>query len=1286
MGKARAGGRPAAENPPAGSLSRVVGIGASAGGLEALQEFLSPLKPDATAFVIAQHLAPDHPSLIVELLSRDTKLTVLEAVDGARLAPGVVAIGSPNHDLTVVGDRLRLVKPAERLGPSPNVDLLFESLAQEWGDKAVAVVLSGTGSDGANGLRSVRNAGGLTMVQSPGSAGFDGMPRAAIALGSVDLVASAGELGEQLAGLTPGSGPIGDALPLAEDEAFLAITTQLKRSTGIDFSGYKDATMRRQVQRRMAILRIGDIDSYLTALDGDADEARALSNNLLVTVTAFFRDTEAFDALREQLTAYLDRPDTGEPLRVWVPGCATGEEVFSIAMLVSEILGRPTDLAQRLKIFGTDLDETSLAVARRAVYPLSAVTHIPEPLRDAYTQETSEGFRIADLLRECTVFARHDVSTDPPFPQVDLVSCRNTLIYFKAPLQERVIGILGLALRAGGLLFLGSAETLDRKLSGFRIVDADLRIFMRTDEAARSSAYSHIVPAERADRPESRRIPTTGALDGGHDHRAALLEAVLRVQGRVLLVMDDQHRLIEVVGDVGPYCRVAEGRMTGAVIPFLRPELQEEARALLLVCRANPEPVVGQSIELADTERWVHLVATRVEIGDAAYTILVFELDDVVSKAPSPGRGTEFDRELRRLEHELLVSQDTLRRSLIELQAVNEELEASSEELQAASEELQATNEELQASNEELQATNEELGILNQELTVRGDDLQSLNTDLENIQASLSQGMVIVNKELQVTRFTPVAVRVFALLASDIGRSLLTAPTTVEIPGFEAALRGVVAGGPRVSIEAGNDRTSYLVQLLPYKAPDGRRLGAIVTLTDVSEMVDLRTIAAKAFVELKDKSELLQHEATFDSVTGLVNRGHFSQLLTNSIARAQRNGTRLALAWMDLDSFKEINDEFGHESGDITLQVTSQRVIQCIRASDAVGRLGGDEIGVLLAGYGTTAELDAVLDRIVATTREAIPIDGQGIRLTASVGVALFPEDGQSAKDLMRAADAAMYEVKRHSGDGYAYFDQSMNDAAGARRVRRAAIAAAIENDEFVMHYQPVVDATTGEVWGVEALVRWQQDGNILSADQFVPFCEESGQIRALGMVTIDLVRADVDTLRAAGHHGLRIAFNMSVSQLEDAHFIDMLDQLPQPSALDGLVVEILESVFLPDHARAITTLDRLAGLGAETSIDDYGSGYSNVRLLETLAPDYIKLDRSFLSEHHAAESRAALVRSAVEISHVVGALVIAEGVETEEQGRLVTEAGVDLVQGFGVARPMPLPALLEWLRDRPAT
>ena len=380
------------------AVSRVVGVGASAGGLEALQEFLGPLTPDGSAIIVAQHLAPDHPTLLVELLSRATPFEVEEAVDGSPLRTNIVTVVPPNHDLTLVGDRLALVEAAERVGPSPSIDLLFESLAQSWGERAVGVILSGTGSDGARGLRAIRAAGGLTMVQLPESARFDGMPRAALALGNPDVVADAGELGPRLAEIPTSVGVGGAKLPPVEDGVIPQVVAQLRRSIGIDFAEYKPSTLKRQVQRRMAVRQIDVISDYVALLAAEPDEAQALKQNLLVTVTSFFRDPEAFQVLRDALGTYLARPGADEVLRVWVPGCATGEEVYSIAMIVGDLMGRPADLARRLKIFGTDLDDASLALARRAVYPASALSRIPEPLRSAYARQGGDSFQVADVL------------------------------------------------------------------------------------------------------------------------------------------------------------------------------------------------------------------------------------------------------------------------------------------------------------------------------------------------------------------------------------------------------------------------------------------------------------------------------------------------------------------------------------------------------------------------------------------------------------------------------------------------------------------------------------------------------------------------------------------------------------------------------------------------------------------------------------------------------------------------------------------------------------------------
>ncbi|MBU6244772.1 MAG: PAS domain-containing protein [Actinomycetales bacterium] len=839
-------------------MERVVAIGASAGGLEALQSFLGDLQAGAgSALLIAQHLAPGHPSLIVDLLSRATDLPVVEAIDGAALVAGQVTVIPPSVDARVVGTRIALQDRGDRPGPCPSIDLLMESIAEQWGPHAVGVILSGTGSDGAHGLRAIRGAGGCTMVQSPDSARFDGMPRAALAIGSVDLVADPADLGRRIADLSPDrDGAVGQPLPASAADMRSSITGQLRHAVGIDFSRYKESTLRRQIQRRMAVRQAADIDAYFDLLAKDPAEGQALAGNLLVTVTSFFRDPEAFDALGEHLRGYVRSLEEDRCLRVWVPGCATGEEAYSIAILIADLLGRPSDLRGRLKVFGTDLDEAGLAIARRAAYPASAISRVPEGLRSAYLRLTPDGFTIADVIRECTVFARHDVCVDPPFPRIDLISCRNTLIYFTPPLQRQVLGMFAFSLRSKGLLLLGKAENLERRTPGFDVINGDWRLFERNGDPAPLASQPAPASADRRAKARPASQGPSSAADDVLEREVELLHSLIRETGQAYLVLDDEHRLVHVVGDVADYCQIPEGRLTTAAGSFLRPELQDQARTLFLLCRADRAPVASSPIRLDDLGLDVVLTARPVPVAGTTMTALGITRLISSDHAPATIRDQDLDREIARLERELLASQDTLRRSLAELQSANEELEASSEELQASSEELQASSEELQASNEELQATNEELGTLNQQLRLRGDELQQLNADLENIQASLSQGMVIVDERLRVARFTPLAVRVFALLDTDIGQPLTIVPTTMQIPALEDALRDVVSGGPRRSLQASDGSMSYLVQVLPYRSPSGTCLGAIVTLTDVSEMVALRNAAESALAALRETAQM----------------------------------------------------------------------------------------------------------------------------------------------------------------------------------------------------------------------------------------------------------------------------------------------------------------------------------------------------------------------------------------------------------------------------------------------
>ena len=853
----------------------MVGIGASAGGLEALKVLLGQLKLQGLmAYVVAQHLAPDHPSLIVELLQRVTRLQVVTAVDGDLLRPGVVAVAPSNRDVAVRGDRLVVSDPPPRFGPSPSIDRLFESIAREWRQQGVAVVLSGTGSDGARGLAQVRAAGGLTFAQLPETARFDAMPRAAISLGGAENILETGAIGLKLNSVAENTLSLDSAGGQEmQSQTISAVLGHLKKGTGVDFSQYKESTLRRQLQRRMAIRQVADLDAYVRLLRDDAEEAPALLHNLLVNVTAFFRDPEAFDVLAQLLKDYGAPLAPQAKFRVWVPGCATGKEVYTLAMVISQVLGHPAALADRLKIFGTDLDEEALAVARRGVFPLPEAQAIPADLRCRFLDEDADQFTIKDQLRDCVVFARHNVSEDPPFPRLDLISCRNTLIYFTPPLQERVISLFRFGLLPGGLLFLGESESLGHGHQGFAVANATHRIYRRSGEMARRTVAPLGSSGSRGSGARPSLARNVVLRDSVPEQHMILLEALSRSFCGDCLVLDDSHNLVQVIGDVTPYCVMPEGWISANASLFLRAELRDEARALLLLVRADEVPVLSPSIRLPGEEGSLRLEVRPLRVGARQFCVITFlRLADTnpdtapdTDAAVLPWAGSEarlvdssFASQILRLEEQLLASQDSLRRSMVELEEANEELEASSEELQASSEELQSSNEELEASNEELQATNEELGTLNQQLRSRSDELQLLNNDLENIQSSLSQGMVIVDLKMCITRFTPLAVRVFALVDSDIGQPLLSVPTTLKLNGLRQAIVEVLAGVPRRNIEASSEEVAYLLQVMPYLDRDKRPMGAIITMTDLGELVALRRTAEAALADFTRLTDSLE--------------------------------------------------------------------------------------------------------------------------------------------------------------------------------------------------------------------------------------------------------------------------------------------------------------------------------------------------------------------------------------------------------------------------------------------
>jgi two-component system CheB/CheR fusion protein len=838
----------------------VVAIGASSGGLKALQELLSHLKPGLNAaFVVAQHLAPDHASQIVPLLSRITRLRVESATAGQALEPDLLLVIPPNVDATVENGCLQLKPPEPRFSPSPSIDRLLESIASACADRGVAIILSGTGSDGACGLRSIGANGGLTFVQSPDSALFDAMPAAAIALGHPDWIAPPQLIAARLTECLADGGPTSPE-PTEDQHHLLSLAIQrLKDVTGIDFSQYKESTLLRQFHRRMVVSGMSTLEAYLKVLRADSDEPYALMQNLLVTVTSFFRNPDAFDELKRQLTPLLKDAPLSSPFRVWVPGCATGEEAYTIAMIIGDILGHQHQLSNVLRIFATDLDESSLTIARKATYPIVAADSIPPGLRQRFTQVKGNQFEITKELRACVIFARHNLCEDPPFPDIRLVSCRNLLIYFTSALQEKVISILSFSLLPGGVLFLGDSESLG-PMPGFQLVNPAYRIYAREQTVDSRNRLASFLGQRRASKA---RLPSAAISerDSLPTQHLQLLDALIRVFAKPSLVLDENHLLIEVIGDVSPFCQMPQGRLTNTAINFLRDELKTEARALFLLARAGRGTVRSARLHLSDWPNPLRLEASIIEVDDQALMLLSF-VEDAEPEAPtvrfdSSERNTILAHEIERLEKELLDSQETLRRSLLHLEQTNEELEASSEELQASLEELQSSNEELEASNEELQATNDETGLLNQQLRVRSDELEKLNTDLENIQRSLNQGMVIVDQDLRVTLFSPLAVRVFGLVAADIGHPLIGIPTTVPIQGLREALLSVLNEGCSCNLQALSEENSYWLQLMPYRNSESQILGVIMTMTDISELVALRRVAEASLLEFESLTDAI---------------------------------------------------------------------------------------------------------------------------------------------------------------------------------------------------------------------------------------------------------------------------------------------------------------------------------------------------------------------------------------------------------------------------------------------
>jgi two-component system CheB/CheR fusion protein len=837
--------------PPSPPGFPIVGIGASAGGLAAFESFFSAL-PQAgdsdMAFVLVQHLSPDHKSALVELIKRYTRMRVLEAADGLRVEPNCTYIIPPGHDLTLADGALHLTEHAKaRTRPHLTIDHFFSSLAAEQRDRAICVVLSGTGSDGTLGLREVKGEGGLAIAQAPDTAEYDGMPRSAIATGMVDYVLPPGEIPSQLMSyvrhaFNPSRGPMAQML---RDSVLKKVCVLLRTQTGHDFSQYKETTLVRRMERRMALHQIVQAEDYLRYAREHPPEVEALFRDMLIGVTNFFRDPEAFRVLDERVIGPLvAQRSAHEPLRVWVCGCSTGEEAYSIAILLYEHMmasGRPL----KVQVFATDIDRAAIDQARSGIYPGSIAAHVTDDrLNRFFSHDAQRGtYRIQKHIRDLLVFSEQDVIKDPPFSKLDLVSCRNLLIYLNADLQRKLIPLFHYSLVPGGALFLGTSETVGESARVFHVVDRKWKIYTRLPSekgSHRPSLPEFVPPLYEA--PERRPAPARAEVADELGNLRQLTEkALLSHSGQAGVLVNSRGQILHIVGRTGQFLEPADGDASMNILAMAREGLRRELTIALHKAVAHKQLVTyaGLTVKAHGSDIRAHMAVRPVDVagGMVLYLVILEEVaEQLASDDPAQGSLDQVGR-IAELERELRAKDEYLQTTLEEMETTNEELKSTNEEMQSVNEELQSTNEELETSKEELQSVNEELSTVNAELQDKVNDLSRANNDMNNLLAGTGVGTLFVDHHLRIARFTPAATQVINFIAGDVGRPLEHVASNFVnydrmVEDIRTVLDTLVPKEAEVQVKNG---AWYLMRIRPYRTIENLIEGAVITLVDISE-------------------------------------------------------------------------------------------------------------------------------------------------------------------------------------------------------------------------------------------------------------------------------------------------------------------------------------------------------------------------------------------------------------------------------------------------------------------
>ena len=832
----------------------VVGVGASAGGLEAFEQLLGAL-PDDTgmAFCLVQHLAPRHESILSELLAKATDMPVVEVSEGIHVRGNQVYVIPPNADMSIIDGQLHLSPLSEDRALRMPIDSFFRSLADTYQSRSVGVILSGTASDGTLGLQAIKAMGGVTFAQDDESAKYNAMPRNAIAAGNVDFVLPPPGIARELKRiathlqvLTPDEkGDLDEKT--TSDETLNKIFLLLRNLSRVDFSFYKPGTIKRRITRRMFLRKIESLDAYLQFLRKDREEVEALFNDVLINVTGFFRDSESFEYLKKTaFPTFMSHKNPNIPIRIWVPGCSTGEEVYSLAIVLLEFLG---DKAANLQIqmFATDLSESIISKARAGIYPESIAADISADRLHRFFRRIESGYQISKNIRDMVVFAKQDLAKDPPFSKLDMISCRNVMIYMSQVLQKRILPLFHYALNAGGILFLGSSETVGGFGDLFVPLDKKHRVYKK--KTTSSPLPIEFVPRfdehelEHRHRPDTRQRPDLQKIGE---------QMLLFRYSPASVIVSDHMEIVQFIGQTGPFLDPLPGDASLNLLRMVKTGLHMELRVAFQKAKRNGGTIRKEGVLVEDGGSLksvnFEIIPVKPSSSTERYFMVVFEeVERLAARAnkPKENKGvpakktgkkpmSHLDVENKRLKEELEATREYLQSIIEEQRTTNEELRSANEEIQSSNEELQSINEELETAKEELQSTNEELTTVNEELQNRNDELSKVNSDLSNLLSSVNIPIIMLGNDLRIRRFTPMAEKIMNLIPSDVGRPITDIKPNVKMPEMKESIHRVIDTLEIQEFRVGdNEGRCYSMRIRPYRTLDNKIDGVVIVLLDI---------------------------------------------------------------------------------------------------------------------------------------------------------------------------------------------------------------------------------------------------------------------------------------------------------------------------------------------------------------------------------------------------------------------------------------------------------------------